>query len=62
MADLLSEFALDLRRAEHAAYRERMTRAPVLMTVPALLFFVLPLLALVLMLVFAPLSTALGQL
>jgi hypothetical protein len=39
-----------------------MTRAPVLMTVPALLFFVLPLLALVLVLVFAPLSTALGQL
>jgi Flp pilus assembly protein TadB len=62
MADLLSEFALDLRRAQHAAFRERMTRAPVLMTVPALVFFVLPLLALVLMLVLAPLSNALGQL
>jgi hypothetical protein len=62
MADLVSEFALDLRRAEHVAYRERMTRAPVLMTVPAMVFFVLPLLALVLLLVFAPLEGALGQL
>jgi Flp pilus assembly protein TadB len=62
MADLVSEFALELRRADHAAYRERMTRAPVLMTLPALVFFVLPLLALVLVLVFAPLEGALGQL
>jgi Flp pilus assembly protein TadB len=62
MADLVSEFALDLQRAEHAAYRERMTRAPILMTLPALVFFVLPLLALVLVLVFAPLESSLGQL
>ena len=31
MADLLLDFALDLQRTEHVAYRERMTRAPVLM-------------------------------
>jgi Flp pilus assembly protein TadB len=62
MADLLSEFALDLRQAEHAAYRERMTRAPVLMTLPTLIFFVLPLLAMVLLLVLSPLQGAFGQL
>src|SRR5262249_44634251 len=62
MADLLAEFALDLRRAQHSAYRERMTRAPVLMTVPALVFFVLPLLAMVLFLVLSPLEEAFGQL
>jgi len=62
MADLLSEFALDLRHAEHAAYRERITRAPVLMTLPALIFFVLPLLALVLLLVLSPLEGAFSQL
>ncbi len=62
MADLLSEFALDLRQGEHAAYRERMTRAPVLMTLPALIFFVLPLLALVLLLVLSPLEGAFNQL
>lgn len=62
MADLLTDFALDLRHREHAAYRERMTRAPVLMTLPALVFFVLPLLALVLLLVVSPLEGALSQL
>jgi Flp pilus assembly protein TadB len=62
MADLLTGFARDLRHGEHAAYRERMTRAPVLMTLPALVFFVLPLLALVLLLVVAPLEGALSQL
>jgi Flp pilus assembly protein TadB len=62
MADLLSEFALDLRQAEHSAYRERMTRAPVLMTLPTLIFFVVPLLALVLLLVLAPLEQTLSQL
>jgi Flp pilus assembly protein TadB len=62
MADLLSEFALDLRQGEHAAHRERMTRAPVLMTLPALIFFVLPLLALVLLLVLSPLEGAFSQL
>lgn len=62
MADLLSEFALDLRHAEHAAYRERITRAPVLMTLPALIFFVLPLLALVLLIVLSPLEGAFSQL
>lgn len=62
MADLLSEFALDLRQEEHAAYRERMTRAPVLMTLPALIFFVLPFLALVLLLVLSPLEGAFSQL
>jgi Flp pilus assembly protein TadB len=62
MADLLSEFAHRLREEEHAAYRERMTRAPVLMTLPALIFFVLPILALVLLLVLSPLEGAFSQL
>ena len=46
----------------HAGYRERVTRAPVLMTVPALIFFVLPLLVLVMFLVFAPLMGTLSRL
>jgi Flp pilus assembly protein TadB len=58
MADLLTEFALSLRQGEHAAYRERMTRAPVLMAVPALVFFVLPLLAVLLLLILFPLESA----
>jgi Flp pilus assembly protein TadB len=62
MADLLTEFALTLREAEHAAYRERMTRAPVLMAVPALVFFVLPLLAVILLLILFPLENAFTQL
>jgi len=62
VADLLSEFALAMRQEQHAAYRERMTRAPVLMTVPALVFFVLPILALVFLLVLSPLEGALGHL
>jgi Flp pilus assembly protein TadB len=44
MSDLLAEFSATLRHQWHADYRERITRAPVLMTVPALLFFVMPLL------------------
>lgn len=62
VADLLTEFAQRLRQEQHASYRERMTRAPVVMTVPALVFFVLPILALVLLLVLAPLAGAFGQL
>ena len=62
MADLLSEFALDLRQEEHAHYRERMTRAPVLMALLALVFFVMPLLAMVMLLVLSPLMEALSQL
>ena len=62
MADLLSEFSLGLRQGWHAEYRERINRAPVLMTLPALLFFVLPLLALILLLVFSPLMNTLSQL
>jgi len=62
MAAVISGFAQDLRRTTHAEFRERMTRAPVLMTLPALAFFVAPLLILVLFLVFAPLSRTLGQL
>jgi Flp pilus assembly protein TadB len=62
MADLLSEFAIRLRNEEHAAYRERMTRAPVLMAVPALVFFVLPLLAVLLLLTLLPLESAFSQL
>jgi Flp pilus assembly protein TadB len=62
MAAVISGFAQDLRRTSHAEFRERMTRAPVLMTLPALAFFVAPLLILVLFLVFAPLSRTLGQL
>ena len=61
MADLLTEFALRLRQGEHAAYRERMTRAPVLMAVPALVFFVLPLLAVLLLLILFPLESAFTQ-
>jgi Flp pilus assembly protein TadB len=62
MADLLSEFALDLRQEEHAAYRERMTRAPVLMAPLVMFFFVLPLLAMVFLLVLTPLMRALSHL
>ena len=61
MADLLTEFALRLRQGEHAVYRERMTRAPVLMAVPALVFFVLPLLAVLLLLILFPLESAFTQ-
>ena len=62
MADLLTEFALALRLGEHAAYRERMTRAPVLMAVPALVFFVLPLITVLLLLILFPLENAFTQL
>jgi hypothetical protein len=62
MADLLTEFALALRQGEHAAYRERMTRAPVLMAVPALVFFVLPLITVLLFLILFPLENAFTQL
>lgn len=62
MADLLADFALRLRQGEHATYRERMTRAPVLMAVPALVFFVLPLLTVLLLLVLFPLESAFSQL
>ncbi len=62
MAELLSEQSAQLRRAWFAAYRERITRAPILLTIPALLFFVGPLLVLIFFLVFTPLMGALGQL
>ena len=62
MAQLLAEHALQLRQERHQEYRERITRAPVLMTVPALLFFVLPLLVLIMYLVFTPLLHTLRQL
>ena len=62
MATLLTDFAQASRTAWHARYRERITRAPVLMTVPALVFFVLPLLALVMYLVFTPLLGTLSRL
>jgi Flp pilus assembly protein TadB len=62
MAELLTEYAADARQDWHTAYRERMVRAPVLMAVPALVFFVLPLLAVILLLVVTPLINGLGQL
>ncbi len=62
MSEVLAAFALELRREWHAAYRERITRAPVLMTIPALVFFVGPLFLLILYIVFAPLFTVLRQL
>ena len=62
MAQLLAEHARDLGAHQHQRYRERITRAPVLMTVPALLFFVGPLLVLIMYLIFSPLLHALGQL
>jgi Flp pilus assembly protein TadB len=62
MAELLSEQSMEQRRAWFAAYRERITRAPILLTIPALLFFVSPLLFLIFFLVFTPLVGALGQL
>lgn len=61
MADTLSTFAADVRRSWHAEYRERMTRAPVLMTIPALVFFVVPLFGLILLLVLTPLMRSLSQ-
>ena len=62
MADLLANHAEELRDSLRHDYRERMTRAPVLMTLPALVFFVLPFLALVLIVVFAPLLRVTKQL
>ncbi|TMC10381.1 MAG: hypothetical protein E6J41_08345 [Chloroflexi bacterium] len=62
MAELLSEQSMQLRQAWFASYRERITRAPILLTIPALLFFVGPLLVLIFYLVFTPLIGALGQL
>ena len=62
MSHLLGEYALDLRAYQHQLYRERITRAPILMTVPALIFFVAPLLVLILYLVFSPLLHTLGEL
>lgn len=62
MAELLSDQSTELRRAWFAAYRERITRAPILLTLPALLFFVAPLLVLIFFLIFSPLVGALGQL
>ena len=62
MSALLADFAGSLRAGWHADYRERITRAPVLMTVPALVFFVLPLLVLIMFLVFSPLVGTLSQL
>ena len=62
MAELLIEFAVETRQDWHTAYRERMVRAPVLMAVPALFFFVLPLLAVILLLVVTPLINGIGRL
>lgn len=62
MSTLLVDFAQRARSSWHASYRERITRAPVLMTVPALMFFVLPLLVLVMFLVFSPLMGTLSRL
>ena len=62
MAELLSEYAADARLDWHTTYRERMVRAPVLMAVPALVFFVLPLLVVILLLVISPLVNGLGRL
>jgi len=62
MSVLLVDFAQRARSSWHASYRERITRAPVLMTVPALMFFVLPLLVLVMFLVFSPLMGTLSRL
>ena len=62
MSTLLVDFAQRARSSWHASYRERVTRAPVLMTIPALVFFVLPLLVLVMFLVFTPLMGTLSRL
>lgn len=62
MAELLGEQSIQLRQSWFAAYRERITRAPILLTIPAVLFFVGPLLFLIFFLVFTPLVGALGQL
>ena len=62
MGELLGEQSKQLRQAWFAAYRERITRAPILMTIPALLFFVAPLLFLIFFLIFTPLVGALGRL
>jgi Flp pilus assembly protein TadB len=61
MGKLLADFSMALRQGWHADYRERITRAPVLMTIPALIFFVAPLLVLILFLVFSPLMRTLSQ-
>src|SRR5260370_1254348 len=62
LAALVALTAQRARSSWHASYRERITRAPVLMTVPALMFFVLPLLVLVMFLVFSPLMGTLSRL
>jgi Flp pilus assembly protein TadB len=62
MADLFTEQSLRLTQDWFAAYRERITRAPVTMTVPALIFFVMPLLVMIMFLIFTPLVGVLNQL
>ena len=62
MSVLLADVCRRMRQAWHARYRERITRAPVLMLLPALVFFVIPLLGLVMFLIFTPLLGTLGQL
>jgi Flp pilus assembly protein TadB len=62
MAQLLGEQSIRLRQAWFAGYRERITRAPVTMTIPAAIFFVMPLLLLILFLIFTPLAGSIGQL
>src|SRR5256886_10332106 len=55
-------YAVFCLKKKNSTYRDRITRAPVLMTVPALMFFVLPLLLLVMFLVFSPLMGTLSRL
>jgi len=62
MSALLSDVCRRMRHAWHATYRERISRAPVLMLLPALVFFVLPLLGLVMFLIFSPLLGTLQRL
>jgi len=62
MSALLADVCRRMRQTWHARYRERITRAPVLMLLPALVFFVIPLLGLVMYLIFTPLLGTLGRL
>lgn len=61
MSSVLLDFAEGMRAQAQADFKERMARAPVLMTLPALIFFVLPLLSLIVFLVFSPLLGVLSN-
>jgi Flp pilus assembly protein TadB len=62
LSELLSDFSSSMRHGWHAEYRERITRAPVLMQIPVLIFFITPFAFLVMYLIYKPLVEMLSHL